>query len=206
MELILIRHGETVWNRERRTQGFTDVELTETGHIQAQMLAETLTCRKLDAIYSSPLKRALKTAEIIAEPHGLEICIQPGLRELNQGDVEGLTFQDLRTKYRDLLGEWLKNPAHLKMPNGESLQELQTRGWEAIEGIFQAHEEGAVVAVSHNLCIITILCKVLNIELDHFRHIRQNNAAINVIENTKERGIVLTLMNDTCHLGGLHTI
>ncbi len=206
MELILIRHGETRWNRERRTQGFSDIELTEKGLKQAQKLAESLTTRKIDAIYSSPLKRALKTAETIAEPQGLTVQLFPELMELNQGDIEGITFQELRTKYKELLKEWLENPANLKMPNGESMKELQDRGWKAITRIFEAHKEGTVAAVSHNLCIITILCKVLNLELSNFRHIRQNNSAINIIEKTEERGIVLTLMNDTCHMEGMNTI
>ncbi len=206
MELILIRHGETMWNRERRTQGFSDIELTETGFAQARMLTEALASRKLQAIYSSPLIRAVKTAEAIAEPHGLTINELPGLMELNQGDVEGLTFQELRTNHRDLLDEWIKNPSHLKMPNGESMNDLQTRGWAAVEKIFHAYPEGAVAAVSHNLCITSILCRVLDLPLEGFRRMRQNNAAINIIEKTEERGIVLTLMNDTCHLRGIHTV
>jgi broad specificity phosphatase PhoE len=206
VELILIRHGETIWNKERRTQGFSDIELTETGLTQARLLSELLSSRELQAVYSSPLKRAVQTAEKIADPHGLQVQHLPGLMELNQGDLEGLTFQELRANHSQLLKDWLESPAHLKMPGGESLQELQDRGWPAIEHIFQAHREGAVAVVSHNLCITTILCKLLNIGLDNFRRIRQNNGAINIIENTEERGMILTLMNDTCHLNGMNTM
>ena len=101
-EIILVRHGETEWNVAEIFRGRIDVELNETGIKQAELLAEYLSNVKIDAIYSSPLKRALKTAEIVAGSHKLDINITPGLTDFNYGKWQGLSHQEVKDKYKEL--------------------------------------------------------------------------------------------------------
>lgn len=199
MRLILIRHGETLWNETHRFQGFSDIELTSRGWSQAHSLAESLKEETIAAIYSSPLIRARQTAECITLSHDCPVFIEEGLKELNQGRLEGLTAEDLRRDYPDFLKQWFQEPGLLKLPQGESLADLQRRAWAVIERIVERHPDDVVVAVAHSFVNLTILCRVLEIPLNHFRRLRQDAAAKNIIEFS-ERETVLCCLNDTCHL------
>ena len=199
MRLILVRHGQTDWNVERRLQGSTDKELNELGRKQAECLADLLKDEPLVAIYASPLKRATETARIIARPHGLSLQTAPCLMELDQGDLEGLTHQDLVTNHADLLKRWAENPGPVKMPGGESLQELQDRAWSCIQRLMAQHNQGSVAVVSHNLTILSIICKAIQLDLSCFRRLRQEPASVSILD-LGERGITLVALNDTCHL------
>lgn len=206
MRLILVRHTETVWQStgaraviERRTHGVSDVELSEKGLRQAELLATSLKDEEIVAIYSSPLKRASDTAQVITKYHQIEVKIDEGLKEMDQGDLEGLTFTEMGRKYRDLLKKWRENPTSVRMPNGESLEEVQERSWGSIQRITEKHLDGTVVVVSHNFVILTILCKAINLDLNNFRRLRQDIGAKSIIDFGK-RGRVLTLLNETSHL------
>lgn len=199
MRLILVRHGETLWNELRRFQGFSDIELSPKGLEQARSLAESLKKESLEAIYSSSLLRARQTAAEIARYHDCPLVCEEGLKELNQGDLEGLTVEDLKQKYADFYTHWICQPESIQLPRGESLGELQQRTWASMEKIIMKHPEGTVVAVAHSFVNLTILCRVLEIPLAHFRRFRQDAAAKNIIEFS-ERGPVLRCWNDICHL------
>jgi len=206
MRLILVRHGQTDWNVERRLQGSTDNELNKVGRRQAESLAGLLQNEPLVAICASPLKRAMETASVIAKPHGLPVQTDPGLMELDQGELEGLTHQGLQTNHADLLQRWTENPGPVRMPGGESLQELQDRAWSCIQRTVANRDQGSVVVVSHNLTILSIICKAIQLDLSCFRRLRQEPASISILDFS-ERGITLTSLNDTCHLkrDGLYT-
>ncbi len=197
--IILIRHGETLWNIERRCQGFTDIGLSETGREQASRLAQALGHKPLSAVYSSDLIRAHNTAEMIAEPHRLIVRTDARLRELNQGACEGKTMEELLTDHTEMLRAWMDQPADVAMPDGESIRKLQARGWQAIEDIVAAHQQQMVVVLGHNLLNSSIICKVLGLDLNRFRSLRQNIASLNEIEFTPH-GPVLIRLNDTHHL------
>lgn len=201
MQVYLIRHGETDWNLEGRCQGGSDRPLNETGRRQAEAVAKRLRDMEFEAFYSSTLGRAYETASIIAKGHGQEVQETESLLELKQGAFEGLTYPELVENYSDFLEGWLRAPAGLKVPGGESLQEVQTRAVAELERIIQRHPNGKVVVVGHNLCNITLLCWVMKLDLDNFRRIRQDVAAINVVEfgGRLSHPVVLSL-NDTCHL------
>ena len=198
MELILVRHGETLWNKEKRVQGISDIELSEFGLKQAERLAECLKSMEIEAIHSSPLKRAYQTAETIARFHEVEIEKEWCLRELDQGDFEGLTFSELWEKHSSFLRKWIADPASVVMPNGESLEELQTRAWGVIEEIIEQSKNTLVV--SHNFTITTILCKFKKISPSKFRNLRVDVASKTFVEISDD-GAVVKLLNDTCHLG-----
>src|SRR4030066_341950 len=167
MQLILIRHGETLWNKEGRVQGTSDIELSDIGTNQAGLLASSLKNQHIEAIYSSPLKRALQTAQIINEFHSLHINTHKELMEMNQGIFEGLSFKDLMNDKKDFLKKWIADPASVKMPKGESLTELQDRAWRIMEHIISQGKNALVV--SHNFTIAAILCRLRDISLSQFR-------------------------------------
>ena len=199
MRIILVRHGETIWNRERRCQGSTDTELTPLGLKQAEELAQHLGQEQISALYSSPLKRARQTAQLIARPHRLPVEIRAGLREMDQGGLEGKTFAELREEYAEFMARWRENPVGLKLPNGESLDELQERAWGEIERIRQEHSDGQLVVVSHQMAIITIICRFLGLSLAYFQRLRQDLASLTILEYG-ERGPALVRLNETNHL------
>ena len=200
MRLILVRHGETDTNKARLALGRADVELNEHGRWQAQRLALSLKDETIGAIYSSPLRRALATAEPIASSHGLEVQVDEGLIEMDIGEMEGLTFQQVGERYPHFLQAWLGGQAASEaMPGGERLLDVQDRAWQAIERIRQRQEHGTVAAVTHNFVILTLLCRVLGLELADFRRLRHSVAAKSVLEVRQDR-IILVSFNDTCHL------
>ena len=200
MRLILIRHGETLWNETQKFQGFSDIALSARGRPQVQSLAESLKAETLAAIYTSPLIRARLTAEEIARYHDCPVVVDEGLKELNQGQLEGLTTEDLKRGYPEFLKNWIQEPESTPLPQGESLGDLQRRAWDSIEKIVKKYPEGTVVVVAHSFVNLTILCRVLEIPLNHFRRFRQDATGKNIIEFS-ERGPVVRCLNDTCHLG-----
>lgn len=199
MRLILVRHGETRWNQENRVLGHTEIELNEKGRKQAERLALTLKDETLAAIYSSPLRRARETAGEIAHFHGLEVVTDDDLKEVDAGELDGLTYKEMIERYGDFLKEWIKNDPSLKMPGGESMAELQQRAWPVVERIVRDHPDGVVILVSHSFAILSIICRAIGLNLSHFRRLRLSVASISII-NFGERGTSLVLFNDTCHL------
>lgn len=203
MLLYLLRHGETDWNAQRRIQGVADTPLNETGFSQARALAEPLRGRAVSVIYSSHLRRARQTAGVIAESLGIGVRVEPRLAELDQGRLEGLRIEEVEAQYNGFMESWRTRPAGLRMPGGETLAELQERAWAALEDLRGAHPNDAIAAVSHNLAISALLCRVLGVDLDGFRRIRQFNAALNLIEHSPTRGWSVVIMNSLAHLSGV---
>ena len=197
MQLILIRHGETLWNKEKRVQGTTDIELSATGIEQARKLALSLADASIGAIYASPLKRARQTAEIINGFHGRKIEIHHELMEMNMGDFEGLTFTELMAGEKEFLHRWITDPASVKMPRGESLAELQSRAWQSIEKLIAAGQNALVV--SHNFTIATILCRLRKISLSEFRSTCVDNASRTQIR-IEDGETHIEAINDSRHL------
>jgi broad specificity phosphatase PhoE len=197
--LLLVRHGETLWNRERRFQGFADIPLSSKGEQQARALAETLKSVSLAGVYCSDLMRARATAEFIAREHGVPVLADGRLREVNQGSLEGKSLEDLVRVYPALLERWMAEPADVEIPEGESLRAVQARAWEAVREILDRHPDGAVAVVGHNLCLLAVICKVIGLDLNNFRRLRIENGSISEILFTAH-GPVLVRMNDTRHL------
>jgi broad specificity phosphatase PhoE len=200
MRLILARHGETETNRERLALGREDVPLNEHGRRQAAAVAAALSGISIDAVYSSPLRRALETAVPIASQHGLEVQVDDGLTEMDVGEMEGLPAAEMRARYGDFLQRWFSAEAGgLAMPGGESLQQVQDRAWETVMALRESYPEGAIVAVSHNFTIHTILCRALNLPLADFRRLRHDLGATAVIK-VREDSATVVRINDICHL------
>jgi broad specificity phosphatase PhoE len=205
MNLILIRHGETDWNRIGRCQGVADIVLNENGKKQARELAHSLRDHNIKAIYSSDLKRARETAQHIAEHHNITVQLEPGLQEMNQGDLEGLSFPDIRDKYAEVLKQWRESPETLRLPSGESLVEVQNRAWKVFEKVHQNHIGETVVVVSHNLTIITLLCKITGVGLKGFRDFHIEATSKNIIIS-EDGSLRIDVINDVSHLSPMESI
>jgi broad specificity phosphatase PhoE len=197
LKLILVRHGETLLNRENRVQGITDTELSDYGRMQADKLAESLQGEQIERIVSSPLRRAYETAKAISRFHGATIEADRDLQEMNHGDFENLTIQELKEKHISVLRQWERDPASVVMPNGESLHDLQRRAWSAIEGITKTAR--SAIVVTHNMTIRTILCKIQDLDMLHIRRLHVDLASKTFVEFKLGKGAIVVL-NDTSHL------
>jgi broad specificity phosphatase PhoE len=197
--LILIRHGETEWNETKRFQGISDIPLSSKGAAQALSLARSLAGEPLAAIYTSPLSRARQTAECLARYHSCPLRVVEDFKELNQGQLEGLTGEDLRRDFPGFISKWMEDPGETVLPGGESLGDLQRRAWEAAASLVCRHPEETVAVVAHSFVILAVLCRALELPLKAFRRFRQDPTGKNILEFS-ERGAALRCLNDTCHL------
>jgi len=201
-EIILARHGETEWNVAELFRGKIDVELNETGKKQAELLAEYLSSLKIEAIYSSPLRRALKTAEIVAVYHKLDVALAPGLTDFNYGKWQGLSHQEVKDKYKELYAEWINHPSQVKMPAGESLDDVRKRAMGVVANVIARYEE-TVVLVSHRVVNKVLICALLGLDNSHFWNIKQDTGGITTFTHENER-FILTKHNDTSYLKPIH--
>jgi probable phosphoglycerate mutase len=196
--IILVRHGETDWNVEEIFRGGIDVELNDTGIKQAQLLAEYLADVPIEEIYSSPLKRALKTADLIARHRNVSVKVASELTDFNYGEWQGLSHGIVKEKYTELYGEWLKNPHLVKMPKGESLDEVRKRAVGLVEKVIAKHE-GTVALVSHRVIHKVLICALLGLDNSHFWNIKLDTCGVTVFTYENER-FVLVRHNDTSFL------
>ena len=199
MRLILVRHGETAWNKEGRFQGQSSVGLNEHGGGQARQIAKALITMKPTALYSSPLPRTLMTAQEISREISIDVVEVEGIKEVNLGELEGITGQKMRSQYAEVYSAWRRDPAEVVFPGGESMRQLQERAWSAIEKIEKAHPGDVIVAVSHNFAIRSILCRFLGLPLLRFHQLRVDLASISILQSNSSSRQILTI-NDRCHL------
>jgi len=181
--IILIRHGETEWNRLHRFQGRSDIPLNPKGNEQASALALALKNETITAIYSSPLERAIETASHIGRFHpSTPLIKESGLKEMDLGDFEGMEAKQWVLQHQDFRKAWEENPATLNMPGGESLQEVQYRAIDTLNRISEPYGPDCTLLIcSHNFVIISLLCFASKIPLDQFRELRQDTAALSIL-------------------------
>ncbi len=200
VKVILVRHGETDWNRSRRFQGGnSDTQLNQNGRQQAESLALRLKPERIQAIYSSPLQRALDTAQAIARHHQLEVKVEPTLNEIDAAKLEGILLEELGERLDQFLIEESRGKSIFKKYGGESLAELQQRVWRTIQRLVNRHHDGVFVVASHYFTIMTIICSVLNLPLSQMGRLRLGAGSISIITFDKQV-TRLILFNDTCHL------
>lgn len=201
MQLFLVRHGETESNRKGLALGRADVPLNARGRWQAERLAIALADEPLAAVYSSPLQRARCTAEPIAAAHGLQVQVEEGLIEMDIGELDGLTFPEIRKHHPGLLEKWVSPEGQATAIFGsESLADVQRRAWDAVDRIASRHADRAACAVTHNFVILSILAKAMGIGLADFRRLRHGVAAIALLDVSARR-VRIERLNDVCHLG-----
>ncbi|WP_462137877.1 histidine phosphatase family protein [Candidatus Mycalebacterium sp.] len=199
MLLTLVRHGETEWNRLQKCQGISDIPLNENGIFQSKKLGENLKNEKIDAIFSSKLRRAIDTAREIAKHHDIEVGVHVDLHEMDQGDFEGVEFSEIREKHSDKLKAWTEKPEQFRIPGGETFTEVQSRAMNAIAQIQEKWTDGNVVVVSHNLTIVAMLCKFCGVPISRFREFKISESSKTVVmcEGGK---YTVSKLNDTSHL------
>jgi broad specificity phosphatase PhoE len=198
--IILVRHGETAWNKVERFRGRADVPLNEVGISQAEATAHRIErVWQVTAVYSSPLSRATRTAEAIAGRLSLSVQVHAGLIDIDYGKWQGLSPDEVQRQWPELLTDWYRAPHTVRIPGGESLEALRTRCADAIEDIVARHEEDTVVLVGHTVVNRIILLITLGLPNERFWHIRQDTCALNELEADGTEFTIVS-MNDTCHL------
>jgi len=197
--IYLVRHGQTAWNREEIFRGRTDVPLDETGLKQAELAGEYLKEVEIDAIYSSPLSRALETAEKIARFHNLKVQPLEGIVDMSFGNWEGHAHQEIKKNDSETYRRWREEPHLVRLPGGESLDDVRVRSMAALNEVSKKHSGKALVLVSHRVVNKVLICGILGLDNSHFWQIRQDPTAINLIQYRNGK-YILSLMNETCHL------
>ncbi len=198
--IILVRHGLTEWNRVERFRGRIDVPLNDTGLQQAEATGRRVAAQwQPAAIYSSPLSRAVRTAEAIGRWSGLEVGIDPGLVDIDYGNWQGLTPEEARIRWPDAIDLWYQMPQLADIPCGERLEEVRERGMKTVDELAARHAGQTIVLVSHTVINRIILLGVLGLGNERFWRIRQEPCAINVFE-IEGGEYTLVSLNDTCHL------
>lgn len=200
MRLILIRHGETDWNAALRYQGQANVPLNQRGREQAKLLTARLQARGAIALYTSDLVRAQETAEIVGAGLKLKAQALPDLREIDVGQWEGLTPEELYRRFPDHMRQYERDPARTVRIGGESYQQLQERALHALKQIESKHTgDQVVVAVSHGGTIRAILCHVIGLELINFGKLWLDNGSFSEL-HLGSNGWRVMRLNDAAHL------
>jgi broad specificity phosphatase PhoE len=195
-----LRHGETEWNAEGRLCGSTDVPLSDVGRAQAQLLAQRLQSIEFDALYSSPLQRALETARLIGAVIKREPMVDRRLSELDYGAWEGSTFDEIRRITPAVYRAWDADPANLAPPGGETGVHLIERVMPFLSDVAQRHPTGNVVVVCHKTVCRLLACHIMDVPLSEYRRrIPMENAALNIFELEAGRWHIVTL-NEVAHL------
>ena len=196
--LILVRHGETEWNVQRRYQGQFNVPLSSVGRKQAERIAQRLASQKIDAIYASDLERAWETAAIIAAKHNLAVAPEPRLRELKFGVLEGLTFDEAQMQYPEMITAWLKD--FNQPPQGaETIDLFNTRIVSLLDELKQKHDEETLLLVGHGGSLSEILRVVLGLARAKRWYFEMENASLSEV-SIAEDYVSLKRLNDTGHL------
>jgi len=198
---LLIRHGESVWNGERRIQGNQDPPLSPRGRRQAELLARCLNGHLpgAAAVYASPLCRAAETAETVRAAAGVPLFPEPDLREMCLGRWEGMTVPEIQAAFPGTYEAWLADPLANPAPGGERLEAFGRRVTRAFERVRAAQPGRDAILVSHGGPIKALLCHVLGLDIRSLFRIKQDNTAVSLVEvDDATRRVVL--VNDTCHL------
>lgn len=203
MRLIIVRHGESEWNRIHRYQGQLDAPLSELGLRQAEALAQRLKAERLDQIYTSPLQRAALTAKAIAAYHpNVPFAEADALLEIHHGEWQGKFADEIREKYADGLREWREHPTRSQMPGGESFSNVLKRTLDFKEELCKRHGGGTVLVSTHDVVVKILVADALGMNMDRINRIWVTNASISVIEYSDDLPYLVSL-SEACHLGTL---
>ena len=196
---MLVRHGETEWNKQHRIQGHADAPLNATGIEQARRLASRLADVRIDAVYSSDVSRTRKTAEIIAEGRGIGVREFSELRERNYGRWEGVTQEEWQATDPEGFAHWKRSPDTYTPPGGESLDEVLARTSRAAEHIKEQHlSDDSIVVVGHGAALLVLAVHLLGLPLSYRNNFTLGNTSLSVLDVGTEH-TVIQLWNDTSH-------
>jgi len=199
-KLLLARHGDTESGSTLRYWGQSDVKLSGAGLRQAKRLRDRLATEKIDAIYTSYLRRAWATAEIIAARHQLDVVNCAELNEVNFGKIEGLTFDEVSQLYPEVTRVWVSQSLSLEFPDGENFDRFNSRVSKFLSRLDKHAPEETILIVAHAGPLRLLVCHLLGLELRHWRQFRLDLASLSIVE-THSQGAILNLLNDVSHLG-----
>jgi alpha-ribazole phosphatase len=203
MRLILIRHGETEWNATLRYQGHANIPLNEQGRAQARAAGERLARYGATALYTSDIVRAAQTAEVIGGTLGLAPRPMPDLREIDVGQWEGLTPEELYRRFPEHMEAFNRDPARTVRLGGESYAQLQERALKSLNTLHAAHPgDELVLAVSHGGTIRALLCHIIGLDLAHFGRLWLDNGSFTELRHGAH-GWRLVRLNDAAHSEGM---
>jgi len=197
--LLLVRHGETEGNSAERFWGQTDVGLSDVGLRQAKQLGDRLALENISLVYSGDLCRALQTADTIASHRGLGVIACQELREVDFGSVEGMTYGEISQKYPDLVRSWFNWGPSFRFPDGESIADVSNRVTRFLHRLEEHTKGETIVVAAHSGVLRLLICKLLGMELRHWRQIRLDLASISIVEAYSE-AVILSSLNDVSHL------
>ncbi len=201
--LIVVRHGQTEWNRVERFRGRADVPLNETGLRQAQAVARRIAAAwKVDGVYYSDLARTRVTALTIAADCGSPAYPQPGLLDIDYGAWTGLSPDEVAARDPELWQLWKEDPQDVHIPGGETLEVVRRRAVACMEAVASRHEGGTAVIVSHLVVCRLLVLEAMGLETVHFWRIQQETGTVNVFELEDEVYTIVTV-NDACHLSAI---
>jgi broad specificity phosphatase PhoE len=201
MRMLLLRHAETEWNRERRFQGWRDSALTPTGREQAESAARLLAVTPVAAVWSSPLGRARETAAIIAGPHALPVREAEGFKEMGFGPWEGLTRDEVEARFPAELRAWAETPHTAAWPGLEPLPAVRARALAGLAALREAHAGQTVCVVSHGVTCRVLILEALGLGLDRLWSIQLSSTGISELE-FRDDWTTLHRMNSLVHLTG----
>jgi probable phosphoglycerate mutase len=201
MKILLARHGETAWNAEGRYQGQEDIPLSDVGEAQARSLGERLRHVHIDRAVASPLKRALRTAELALGDHRLaRLTTDKGLMEIAHGTWEGLLAAEIRERDPDRLHAWRHAPHEVLMPEGESLQQVIDRAWPALQRATEGMGgDETLLVVAHDAVNRVLLCRIMGLPLARLWTFRQAPTTLNLLEGPDIDRLEVVRMNDATH-------
>lgn len=199
LEIYLVRHGECQGNREDLFRGRHDFSLNENGIRQAECLRDRLNNHDFKAIFTSPLKRAKQTAEILSN-NKIKIIEENDFTNISLGEWENTPKKIVQEKYPDLWQLWQTKPERLKFPGMETLAKVQDRSFRALKRIIENYGEGKIAIVSHRAVLKPLLAAILNIPQPYFWKIHVDTAAYSIIEYQPIKGFTLMLLNEHDHL------
>lgn len=200
MKLILVRHGETETDNCRRYWGHSDIGLSDSGHAQANSLREYLSAVRIDAIYSSPLKRCMETAETIAYGRPLSVNKNNDLKEIDFGRVEGLTYDDVLERYPDIAQKWAEGSFDVHFPDGEGMNHFAQRVVKFVKMLSKHREDETLLLVGHGGVFRILICHFLGIDYKHWWQFTLGVGSVTVLDIYPE-GSILEKLNDKSHLG-----
>lgn len=199
MRMLLLRHAETEWNRDRRFQGWRDSALTPTGREQAQSAARLLAATPVAAVWSSPLGRARETAAAIAGPHALPVREAEAFKEMGLGAWEGLTRGEVEARFPDELRAWAETPHLAAWPGVEPLAAVRARALAGLAAVREAHAGQTVCLVSHGVTCRVLILEALGLGLDRLWSIQLSSTGISELE-FRDDWTTLHRMNSLVHL------
>lgn len=199
--ILLVRHGQTAWNIERRFLGRTDIPLDATGLEQAARLGRRFAGTRIDAVWSSPLARARQTAAPLGGACPAPVRVDDALVEIHMGALEGLSGADFVARWPDIAAAWRTEPHAVALPGGERIAEVQERGLDAFARITRTVGPGeTVVVVTHQILLATLVCHLRGAPIRDFRSYMHRNTGVTTVELGETPTIVG--FDDAAHLEG----